>query len=73
MGIVISRTELIKKLRKLGFSGPLSGGKHQFMINGALKLRIPNPHGNNEIGIALLKEILRQAEIDMKDWDNISI
>jgi predicted RNA binding protein YcfA (HicA-like mRNA interferase family) len=57
MGIIISRTELITKLKANGFNGPFSGGKHQFMVKGALKLRIPNPHKNNEIGISLLKEI----------------
>ena len=28
----ISRTELIQCFRRLGFAGPFSGGKHQFMI-----------------------------------------
>ena len=36
----ITRRELIRKFRKLGFSGPASGGRHQFMILGALKVRI---------------------------------
>jgi len=30
----ISRRELIKKLKALGFTGPFSGGKHQFMKKG---------------------------------------
>ena len=46
----ITRNNLIKKLKKLGFSGPYSGGKHQFMINGSLRLAIPNPH-TGDIGI----------------------
>lgn len=28
----ITRRELIRGLRKLGFEGPLSGGRHQFMV-----------------------------------------
>jgi hypothetical protein len=28
----ISRKELIRKFKTLGFSGPYSGGRHQFMI-----------------------------------------
>ena len=40
----ISRKELIRHLRQLGFDGPYSGGKHQFMLKGELTLRIPNPH-----------------------------
>jgi len=27
----ITRNDLIRKLRKFGFEGPFSGGKHQFM------------------------------------------
>ena len=40
----ISRKVLIRKLRALGYFGPLSGGKHQFMIKGEKKIRIPDPH-----------------------------
>jgi hypothetical protein len=39
----ISRRELIRKFRSLGFTGPLSGGRHQFMKKGVLKVRIPKP------------------------------
>lgn len=28
----IKRSDLIANLKKLGFTGPYSGGKHQFMI-----------------------------------------
>lgn len=59
----ISRRQLINKLRKLNFQGPYSGGKHQFMKKGPLKLRIPNPH-KGEISVSLLAEILRQADIE---------
>jgi hypothetical protein len=40
----IKRRDLIAGLTRLGFTGPYSGGNHQFMKRGALKLRIPNPH-----------------------------
>ncbi len=39
----IRRRELIAALRRLGFEGPFSGGKHQFMVRGDLVLTIPNP------------------------------
>ncbi len=63
----IARRELIRKFRALGFDGPYSGGKHAFMRRGALTVRIPNPHGAN-IGVPLLREILRQAEISLSEW-----
>jgi predicted RNA binding protein YcfA (HicA-like mRNA interferase family) len=66
----ISRREVIRKFRRLGFSGPFSGGRHQFMQKGALKLRIPNPHGG-DIHISLLKEILRQGNISWQEWEDV--
>jgi len=66
----LSRKELIRKFRTLGYSGPFSGGKHQFMIKGSQKIRIPNPH-ISDIGVSLVKEILRQAGISTQDWDNV--
>ena len=54
----ISHKELVRKLRKLGFDGPYSGGKHLFMIKGNLTLTIPNPHGK-DISVELLKRILK--------------
>jgi predicted RNA binding protein YcfA (HicA-like mRNA interferase family) len=46
----------------LGFSGPYSGGKHEFMTKGNLALTVPNPH-SGDISVGLLKIILRQAGI----------
>ncbi|MCM2305269.1 MAG: type II toxin-antitoxin system HicA family toxin [Elusimicrobia bacterium] len=63
----LKRRELIEKLREHGFEGPYAGAKHQFMVKGGLKLRIPNPH-RGDISEPLLREILRQAEIDPKTW-----
>ena len=70
MPSVISRRKLIKKFRALGYTGPFSGGKHQFMKKGRQKIRIPNPHGNQEISLALVKAILKQANISDEEWDN---
>ncbi len=70
MTSAISRRKLIKKFRALGYTGPFSGSKHQFMKKGQHKIRIPNPHGNQEISTDLVKEILRQAGISDEEWDN---
>jgi hypothetical protein len=40
----IKHSDLIYFLRKAGFSGPRSGGKHTFMLKDKLKLALPNPH-----------------------------
>ncbi len=65
----ISRKELIRRLRNLGFTGPISGGRHQFVQKGELKVRIPNPHKSKNIDWSLVKEILRQAGIKTGEWD----
>jgi predicted RNA binding protein YcfA (HicA-like mRNA interferase family) len=65
----ISRKELLRKFKALGYSGPFSGGRHQFTIKGKKKIRIPNPHGSGDIDISLVKEILRQAGISSEEWD----
>jgi predicted RNA binding protein YcfA (HicA-like mRNA interferase family) len=67
--VPISRKYLIKKFRNLGFRGPYSGGRHQFMIKENLKIRVPNPHKSGDITDSLLHEILRQAEISKDEWN----
>lgn len=64
MPSAISRRKLIRKLKALGYTGPFSGGKHQFMKKDRQKIRIPNPHGSQEISLDLVKEILRQDRIN---------
>ena len=64
----IRRRDFMKRMREFGFQGPVSGGKHQFMKRGKLKVRIPNPHGAGDISSELLSEILRQAGIATNEW-----
>lgn len=64
----VRRSELVRALRSLGFEGPFSGGRHQFMIRGTVTLRIPNPH-QADIGRDLLSRILRQAGVDRDEWE----
>ena len=64
----ISRKKLIQCLRRLGFAGPYSGGKHQFMVRGNVTLRVPNPHQGN-ISTDLLSRILRQAGVSKAEWE----
>ena len=61
-------SELVQRLRELGFEGPFSGGKHPYMIKGGLVLTVPNPH-RREIGPDLLARILRQAGVSRRDWE----
>ena len=64
----IKRRELIGCLRRLGFSGPYAGGRHEFMLRGAVSVTIPNPH-RSDIGPNLLAKVLRQADIRREEWE----
>jgi predicted RNA binding protein YcfA (HicA-like mRNA interferase family) len=66
----ISRRDLIRHLRQLGFDGPYSGGKHEFVIRGNVTLRVPNPH-RGDIGRELLSRILKQAGITRDKWEQL--
>lgn len=68
----VRRKDFIRFLKELGFSGPYSGGRHEFMVRESDKLRlaIPNPH-KGEIGKSLLAELLREAGIMRGDWEKL--
>ena len=66
----IKRAELIRYLQILGFEGPFSGGKHQFMLKGVIRLRLPNPH-KKDVGRELLSRILKQAGVDKDSWEKL--
>ena len=66
----VKRRELIAGLRRLGFDGPYSGGKHEFLVRGERTLTLPNPH-QNDIGRDLLARILRQAGVAREEWETV--
>jgi predicted RNA binding protein YcfA (HicA-like mRNA interferase family) len=66
----ISRANLIRGLRSLGFSGPFSGGRHAFMVRGERRVAIPNQH-RGVIGVNLLGRILRQAGVSREEWESV--
>lgn len=66
----VSRRDLVRALLRLGFEGPISGGRHQFMIRGAVTVRIPNPH-RGDIPLSLLARVLRQAGVSRAEWERV--
>ena len=53
------RAEFIRKLRRLGFDGPFSGGRHQFVIFAQKRFAIPS---NPEYSVPQLRMLIREAE-----------
>lgn len=63
----VSRRDLIRYLRMLGFEGPYPGTRHEFMVKGDLTPRLPNPH-RGEISRDLLDRVLKQAGVSKEEW-----
>ena len=66
----ISRAILVRRLSNLGFDGPVSGGKHAYMIRDSQKVVISNPH-RGDIGPALLRRLLNQAGVSRAEWEQL--
>ncbi len=62
------RKDLIRSFKELGFDGPYSGKRHQFMVRDDVTVWLPNPH-EGDIGRDFLARILRQAGIDRAEWE----
>jgi len=65
------RIEFIKRLKNIGFDGPYSGSRHQFLVFKSHRLAIPS---NKEFSVPQLKMMLREVEkiigrnISFDDW-----
>ena len=61
--------ELIRKLRKLGFVGPIPGGKHLRMVHPETKKIIPIPmHKGKDVSVGLIREIINEIGISREEW-----
>lgn len=66
--IPVSRRELIRRLRNLGFEGPYPGSGHDYMVKDDAYVSIPNPHHGGKISVDLLSIILKEGEISRNEW-----
>jgi hypothetical protein len=70
----LKRRNFITKLRALGFDGPFSGTRHQFMRFGAFRQTIPT---NSEFSVPQLRMLIRQVEsilnrsIGLDEWNEL--
>ena len=68
------RRDFIQRLRKIGFAGPHSGTRHQFMIFGQHRLAIPS---NAEFSVPQLRMMLREVQqivgrdIESDEWNDL--
>lgn len=70
----LRRRDFIRKLRALGFDGPFSGTRHQFMVSGQHRQTIPT---NSEYSVPQLRMLIRQVEailgrsISLDEWNSL--
>ena len=68
------RSDFIRKLRRLGFDGPFTGTRHQFMVLSQKRLVIPS---NSEYSVPQLRMMIREAEamrrreVTSYEWNNL--
>jgi predicted RNA binding protein YcfA (HicA-like mRNA interferase family) len=61
--------QLIRKLRKLGFEGPIAGGRHSRMLHPTRGQIIPIPmHKGRDISVGLIRAIIREVGITPEEW-----
>ena len=69
------RAVVVRRLRALGFQGPFSGARHQFVVFGTQRLAIPS---NDEYSVPQLRMFLREVElilgraVGLNDWNSLS-
>ena len=70
----LKRSEFVRKLRALGFTGPHRGSRHEFLVFGQRRQTIPSNAGYS---VPQLKMLLRQVEaivgrkISADEWNGL--
>jgi len=68
------RQDFIRRLRQIGFDGPFSGTRHQFMVYENHRLAMPS---NAEYSVPQLRMMLREVEeitghsISVDEWNRL--
>jgi hypothetical protein len=66
------RRDFIRRLRGLGFDGPYSGTRHQYLVDHTHRLAVPS---NAEYSVPQMRVLLREVEgiigrtIDADEWN----
>ncbi len=68
------RRDFIRRLRQLGFDGPFTGTRHQFMVYKKHRLTIPS---NSEYSVPQLRMMIHEtkeilgSEITLVEWNKL--
>jgi hypothetical protein len=68
------RSDFLRRLSELGFTGPFSGTRHQFMVCGDHRLTIPS---NPEYSVGQLRMLIREVDeilgrkVSLEEWTTL--
>jgi hypothetical protein len=68
------RRRFIQRLRSLGFVGPFSGARHQYLVHNQCRLAVPS---NQEYSVPQLRALIREVEeiigrtIGADEWNSL--
>tara|TARA_Y100000310_G_scaffold344266_1_gene456092 strand:- start:131 stop:352 length:222 start_codon:yes stop_codon:yes gene_type:complete len=65
---LLSSKELIRVLKKLGFSPIRQKGSHLFMKHSDGRVTVVPVHSGKDIGRGLLKKILNEIDVDREEF-----
>lgn len=69
---VISAKKMMKILRVLGFELVRIKGSHHFFFNSVTKKTTTIPvHANEDLGVGIIKEILKDIELDLSTYEKL--
>ena len=69
-----NRREFVRRLRKLGFTGPYAGTRHQFMVFAQFRMAIPS---NPEYSVPQLRLLIHEVEgilgrdVPLDEWSSL--
>ena len=70
--VPISPKKIIKMLLDLGFQNIRSKGSHHFFLNSKTGETTTIPiHGNENLSVGLIKEIMKDINLSLSDYENL--
>jgi len=61
--------EVIRKIHRLGFLGPIPGGRHMRMIRPDSGQIVPIPmHKGKDVSVGVITEIIKLLQISREEW-----
>ena len=65
----LKSADVFRKLRQLGYVGPIPGGRHMRMIHPQTGKIIPVPaHGGKDVSVGLIRAIIAEVGISREEW-----